>query len=357
MPTSAEWVSAGAPPPESAPTPTPEPVGSAPTPSPAGTGSVPGSPATSPAGSPAAGDATVEEIEAWLDAEGKTKAKWPLTATVPWKQRGETGRASIKELQENFLYRRDYDRLVREHRQKTTDLDRKDREYQLRQVEYETRQKILDDRLAEYQAKLGDVEGLQKLLQDQDRLQNDPEYRKLHEKGIAYDIDQARAATEAQLETHDYAVSVTDEAADFIAQSAGHYPGVDPDDVRQALSRALLSGELTIPDPNKGERVNPNDPRQFSAWTVTRFFQEAKTKLDRVVSPLSKENAELRQRLDALEAASKNGAVVAGLRHVGAPATGGPPAPRTAIPPASGMDPPKPGETIDERTRNWARRR
>ena len=336
MPTSAEWVAAGTPAPDaaSAPDTTAEPTTT--------TAPATETPAAQPGITPAT-EAEIEALEAWLDEKGEKKLSIPLTARIPWEQRGKKGYSTLKEIQQAHLFHRDYTPKMQRLAEDRKALERSRKEIELDRAAIAAERQVIQDELTRYKAALGDPAAMERLAADQDRLQNDPEYRKLVEDAIAKRVGDATQARSSELEAYDYSTEVADGAAEYISTTAAQYPGVNPDEVRQYFADALSSGRLTI---------GPA-PDQFNARTVDRYFQQAAKRLEEAAAPFRKEAEELRQRLAKLEAEQKNGAVVAGLRATSSAANGAPPTSRPQT--GSDLPPPKPGETREQRSRAWAR--
>lgn len=300
----------------------------------------------------AATPAEIEALDALLDAEGKQKLSIPLTARIPWKQNGQEGFSTLKEIQEAHLFHRDYTQRSQSLAQARKEFERQQRDAELRVAELDAREKIIQEQLERYKTAMADPEAAAKMAADQDRMRSDPEFKRLYDDAMAKRMADARTERETGLAQFEESQTIADDAADYITRSAAQYPGVDPNEVRQYFADALQSGRMDI---------GPG-PDQFNARTVDRVFGEHASRLksleDRFTAPLRTKLDEVTKRLEAMEAAKRNGDVVAGLRATGTPTNGAPPLPTSAAPPAGSRLPePAPGETITDRTRLWARRR
>lgn len=300
-------------------------------------------------GEPVATQAEIEMLEALLDAEGTKKLAIPLTARVPWKQKGEEGFMTVKEMRENSMFHRDYTRNMQTLSQSRREHERAVRAQQTEQAALTAQKAALDAEIARYQAAFGDPDALARLVQDQERLASDPEYRQLHEDATAKRLADARSTADSEMAQWEESQTVADDAAAYITQVSAQYPGVDPEAVRQHLADALLTGRMTIGAADG----------QFNARTVNQQFQQEATRLkgieDRVKNPLLEELNGYKSRLEALEAGTKNTATVAALRATGTTTNGAPPS-RAQAPPATTPLAVVPGETLSERGGRWARR-
>lgn len=338
MPTAAEWVAKGSEPaPAPDPTPTP-PV--TPDPAPVETPA----PATPPAEAPT--PAEIEALEAFLDPEGKQKLSVPMTARWPVKIDGKEAFATTAEMHRAFQTGKAqaarWEEIAEQRRQHERDVHTLAVERKIQAAE----RAMVAAELDKYKAAQGDPDAMERLAADQERLRSDPEFRKDREDALRARLGDIRVEAEQELTQIDRSQTIADEGRDYITRVAAQYPGVDPADIQALCSRMLLTGEMTI-GPAEG---------QFNARTVDQFFQREAAKLKSAAAPALAELEGLRKRLEALEAEKQNGKVIAALQTPTTPATGAP-SPRSPAPPTgTGLPVPKPGETLDERGRAWARK-
>lgn len=292
-------------------------------------------PAVDPAASPETQAEQIEALEAWLDEKGESKLSIPLTASIPWKQYGKEGRTSLKEIRDAHMFHRDYSRVMAESKARRAEFERERRAHELDKAALAEQRKVLEADLERYKAALADPDALQKLTADQDRLRNDPEYRKLHDDAIAHRMSEAGKLKDEELTRYDETTQIADDADAYMAETAKKYPGVDAERIRQTLADALRTGRMKI----------SGAPGQFNARTIDGLFQAEAQRLQEVAAPYQQQLADLRKELDALKAAQQNGNVVSGLRGTTRTAPSG-------KKPLSSVDEP---ETLSERTSRWVR--
>lgn len=286
--------------------------------------------------------AEIEALEAWLDDEGTQKLSIPLTARVPRKVNGVEERVPIAQALKEHQLEAAWTRNMQRRADEQKELARMRREVELERAVVEAERKLAQEETDRVLAARGDPEAMARLAEDAERLRSDPSFRKLHEDATAARRREATDAREAALAQADELEAVASDAAAYITRVAAQYPGVDPDEIRQRFAEGLQAGTL-----------------QLHARTVDQLFAQEKAKLDtitaRATDPLAKQLDEVRQQLAALQADRKNADTLAALRTPAAPTTGAPA--RTPTPPASTPLPVQPGETLTDRGARWAQRR
>jgi hypothetical protein len=285
-------------------------------------------------------EAQIEALEAWLDPEGKQKLSLPLTALIPRKVNGQETRVPFSQVLKEHQFQADYERNNTRVREQRAALELRERKAELDQAAWEAKEAVLQGEIDRFKAAQGDPEAMERLAADQDRLRNDPEYRKLHEDALAHRMSQATAERDTQLTQYQEAQTVADDGAAYINRVAAQYPGVDPKDIQTHFSLLITSGQMEV-GPGEG---------QFNARTVDQVFQREADKLKAATAPVLAELEGLRKRLEAMEAKASNQKVVTALRS-GASATSVPASPRSPAPPMASE------ETLSDRAARWARQR
>lgn len=304
-----------------------------------------GAPPADAAAAVANGTATaaqVAEIEGWLNGQPH---KVPADLEIPWKDGDKTGRAKLADMATAYQRVSAADRRFQEAAAMKQEVARRDREIATRDAELKARLDIQQqDRKRLYEAYRQGGEALQRELEHQQRLEQDPEYRTRYEESNEFRVSQHMAEFDSQVSAREQTAAIVEDATNYITEACGKVPGLDPNVVIELYANAITQGKA-----------------DFTPASVDRIIASERARMERVQAPLKTEIDAMRQELADVRAAlaaqasvdSHNSRTTAAVNRSvrptpGKPVNGNPPAATT------GRKPFNP-ETDDssEWLRNW----
>lgn len=294
-------------------------------------------------------------VQDYLEAqvEGGEPIRIPLTAKIPWKQRGQDGFASIKEIQQAHLFHRDYTRnmqqLAGERERFAEERQHAERERVANEARWSAQER---ERKLFLEAQRDPAKQAQ-LEQHLEQMATNPEYARRWEKAMEADVYEAVAEHEQAVDMQHVASSIAADARAYITEQSAKYPGVDAQRVLGAYQQAWF--ELDNMEPAARDR---QERALRSSKYVDAIFAKEAEQVAKVTGPLRGELDELKRQLAALqaerEADKTNGRRTAHRERTtsavaGAPLGGGSP------PAMPGKQPTTvyPAGQREERTRAW----
>lgn len=233
-----------------------------------------------------AGAETAEEVQAYIEGKlGDEPYKIPEEARLPLKRGDETEYLPVSEIMKRGMMEKDY-------RVKTEELSQQRRQFQAQQESWErekarmeAREKHLAEKEEEIRAALTDPQGARAYEEHLQQYQNNPMYRK------HVDAALAQRETDAELQSlkseRDSRIvqEASQTAASWVQDLSEDFPNVDPNRVRTLYGQRLQAGQASL------DRAE-----------VRAIYQSEADYLERASSPLRDTLAELRAKVEAMEA-------------------------------------------------------
>jgi hypothetical protein len=226
-------------------------------------------------------------LQAFIEAKlGDEPFKIPEGVLLPQKRGDEVEYRSLDEIIKDGMRGKDYTLKTTELAQLRRDLDRRDQEFAKQEARIAAREKYIGEQEAEIKAALTDPKSAAAYQEHLVQYANNPIYRKNVD--LALRTRETEAELSALRESADERLvsEASETALGWIEGLASEYPGVDPERVRGLYARALQSGGA-----------------QLSEGAVRQIYQSEADYVDRTVSPLRSELADLRATIESLQAA------------------------------------------------------
>lgn len=318
--------------------------------------------ATAAGATPAQAEAAKQRaIEGLLDGK---PFEVPRGLQLPYIRGGQRHYRPVEEVLRNHINHADYQEGKQRLATLQAELDRRDREAQLRAATMEQREKELNEeheRFLKAAAADPDSPEAAEYRQHLELMRTSPDYRKRVEDSRKLRERELADTVNEELSSYDQATSLTGDIAAYCDRIAANakYEGLDGAELAHEYGQLLKTGELRWPDPtdpNFDNIINGVITRQVLAL-ADRIVGERK----RIAEPYEAKLAEERRLREAAEAAlnasSANGETRRQIARsqqarAGAPAGGAPPAQG-----GKSTEPPKPfmggTEEAEQRRRAW----